>query len=72
MQPGSTYMPDRFIYFWPNSVINSLSPGKYGNSFKRLSFKLNLLIDILPTFGEIGLRWVPQNSTDDRWTFVQV
>ena len=51
---------------------NSLAPGKCGNDFTRVFLKLILQSDILITSCEVGLRWVPQDLTDDQSTLVQV
>ena len=47
-------------FTWTNSV-NSLVPERCGSKFTNALFKLNSQLDILSTFCEIGIRWVPQN-----------
>ena len=52
--------------------VNSLFPERYGSNLTSVFFKLFLRIDILSTSCEIGLRWVPQNPTDDNSTLIKV
>ena len=52
--------------------INSLAPGRCGSKFTSALFKLILQIDILSTSCEIGFRRVPQYTSDDEPTLVQV
>ena len=49
-----------------------ISPGKCGNSFTTMFFRLMLWTDIMGTSCEIGLTWASQNPTDDKTTFDQV
>ena len=57
----------------PSKVI-SLPPGRCGNNFINavFFFKSILPIDVFNTSHEIDLRWVPQNSTDDKSALVEV
>ena len=65
-----------FIIFWSlygKEVINSLAFGRCGWNFDMGSVILELIlcINILSTSCEIALRWMPQNTFDDKSTFVQ-
>ena len=55
-----------------NNGINSLSPGTNCRNLSSVFFKLILLIDIMSTSCEIGLRWMPQISIHYESTLVQV
>ena len=50
--------------------LNSLAPGRCGNKFTSLFFKLILLIDISSTSCEIGHWWVPYNLINDKSTLL--
>ena len=58
-------------YILPAWSLN-LSADRYGNNVKRVFFKHRLWIDIFSTSCEIGYRWVPQDSIDDKSELVQV
>ena len=51
--------------------INSLAPGKC-SYFKILISGHTLQIKIMRNSSEISLRWMPQNTSDDKSTLVQV
>ena len=51
--------------------VNSLAPGRWGNDFRNVSFKLFSQFGVLCTSCEIGLWWVPQNPIDVKSTLVQ-
>ena len=57
---------------WCIGYLNTLAPGRFGCDFKNSIFKLVLLIGILRSLYDNGLRWMPQNITDDKSTLVQV
>ena len=52
------------------TTFNSLDPERCGSNFTSVFFKLILPIDFLYISNEIGLRWVPQNSIDNKSTLV--
>ena len=52
--------------------LNSLAPGRYGNDFKVVIFKLILRTDILSLSYGIALRRMPQKPFVDKLTLVQV
>ena len=52
--------------------MNPFATERHESNFQTTFFKLNLQIDILSTSCEIGLRWLPQNLIDAKWTLVQV
>ena len=52
--------------------VNSLVPGRCGWNLNLVIFKLTSRVDTLSISGEIALRWMPQDFTDDKSTLVQV
>ena len=59
--------------------LTDCPPVRYGSNFSSAFFKLILRINVLilridvsSTSCEIGVRWVPQNTSDDESTLVQV
>ena len=52
--------------------INSLAPGRCGCNFRNIIFELISWIDTLSATSKIVVRWMPQNSSDDKSTLVQV
>ena len=57
---------------WCCQAINSLAPGRSGCDSKNGILNLVLLIGIFKFSYDNVLRWMPQNFTDDKSTFVQV
>ena len=55
----------------PRRYLNSLTPGRCGCNFKNI-FKLISWIDTLSASRKTVVRWMPQNSADDKSTLVQV
>ena len=54
-------------------LINSLAPGRCGYNPKLIFFfKIITRLDIWNISCEIALRWMPQNTFDDKSTLVQV
>ena len=53
-------------------VFNSLAPGGFENIFQNVFFKLISWIDTLSNSCETALRSMPQNTSDDKSTLVQV
>ena len=58
----------------PSTPFNSLFPGRCGYNFKGVIFKLIIIlwIGILGASCKIVVRWMPQNSIDDKSTLVKV
>ena len=52
--------------------FNSLAPGRSECDSKNVIFNLVLLIGIFRSSHDNALRWMPQDLTDDKSTFVQV
>ena len=52
--------------------VNSLASGRCGSNFKDIIFELILWIDTFSATSKIVVRWMPQNSTNDKSTLVQV
>ena len=52
--------------------FNPLAPDKYGYNFKSVFFTFILRIDILSNSCEADLRWLSQNSIDDKSIMVLV
>ena len=52
-------------------MINSLAPGIFQFSFRKVIFKLTLVNGGIISY-EIGLRWMLQDLCDDKSTLVQV
>ena len=52
--------------------FNSLAPGTCASNFKSVILEHVFRIKFVSTFCEIGLRWMPQNTFDDKSTLVQV
>ena len=52
--------------------FNPLAPGKYGFNFKNIIFEPISWIDTSSANSKIFVRWMPQNSTDDKSTLVKV
>ena len=52
--------------------VNSLAPGRRARNFKIIIFKLIPWTDISGAACKIVVRWIPQNSIDDKSTLVQV
>ena len=69
-----TWGVGKLNYEWTKGVvivrINLLAPGRCGCNLKNIIFKLMSWTDIL--WAAIGVRWIPQNSIDDKPTLVQV
>ena len=67
---------DIFMSFWYQekikSRINSLVPGRRGNYFKCIIFKLIMQNTSFRAHCEIALMWMPQNFTDEKSTLVRV
>ena len=52
--------------------INSLAPGRFERSLRKVIFKLILMIGGWGILCKIALRWMPMDLTDDNSTLVQV
>ena len=50
--------------------VNSLAPGRCGNNFKSVIFKLTMQTSCLGTFSWVAQRWMPQNLTNEKSTLV--
>ena len=57
-------------FLW--QVINSLAPGKFEWNFRCLIFQIISMIDGWGISGELALRWMSLNLSDDNSTLVQV
>ena len=57
------------ISWW---VLNSLAPGRCGNHFRNIIFKLIIQNDNLGTCCKISFRWMLQNLSNAKSTLVQV
>ena len=53
-------------------LLNSLTHGTFGWSFRQVIFKLIVVIDCWGVSTKIGIRWIQLDLTDDRSTLVQV
>ena len=53
-------------------LVSALDPGRYGRNFKRIIFILTIQNIGLRTHWRVALRWMPQDLTDDKSTYVQV
>ena len=51
--------------------VNSLAPGRCGCNFKNIIFQLVSWTDTLSATSKIIVRWMPQNSTDEKSTLLQ-
>ena len=67
------------LEFFPRDVtividcwFKSLAPGSRGSNYKNLIFENVLRIKSMGTSDEIALRWMSQNTFDDKSTLVQV
>ena len=54
------------------NFFNSLAPGIFELNFRKVIFKLILVIDGWSFYHEIAIRWLPLNITDDKSTLAQV
>ena len=52
---------ETYWYSHLGTLADSWAPGRCGNNFTSVFLKLILLLDIMSTSCEIGLRWVPHN-----------
>ena len=52
--------------------LNSLAPRRFERNFRKVIFKLILVIDVWGISCEIVLTWMPQDLTDDKSSLVQV
>ena len=62
MKKDDGYAEDHVLGFDP---VKSLTLGKCGCNFQKVTFKLISRMYILSIFCEIALRWNPQDLTDD-------
>ena len=53
------------------STVNLLAPWRSEFNLRWVIFKLSLVINGLAISGEIALKWMSQELTDDVWTLVQ-
>ena len=58
--------------FLLHKVVNSLDPGRFGCNVNLVNLKLISRIDIFSIYCGTDLRWLPQDLTNERSTFVQV
>ena len=66
----SLYATNFHIWKASNPKLNSLAPGGVGSNFKSVIW--THIMDEVYTSCEIALRWMPQNTFDDKSTLVQV
>ena len=52
--------------------LNSLPPGRGGSNFQNLILEHMLVIKVVGVSCEVALRWMPQNTFNNRSTLVQV
>ena len=53
-------------------MVNSLAPGRYGSNFENVSWRHMLQMKFMSSSGELALRWMPQNTFDDKSILAQV
>ena len=72
---ASSHYPNQH---WPftnmilKDIFNSLAPEWCGSNFKSVISKHMLRIKFMSTSCQIDLRWIPQNTFDDKSTLIQV
>ena len=54
------------------ALTNSMAPGRYGNNFKSIVFKLIIQNRSSDTHCEIALKRMPQNLTNEKSTLLQI
>ena len=65
-------MRDISFHYFVVHLFNSLALGRFGCNFKKSIFKLALLIGTFRASLEKVLRWMIENLTNDKSTFVHV
>ena len=70
--PHQVSSRDNIDFVMNRCFINSLSTGRCGCYLKLVIFKPVWRMIILSISGEIVLKWMPQDLTDDKSTLVQV
>ena len=60
------------LHLHQNWHVNSLAPGRLQRNFRKVSFRLILVIDGWSISRKIALKWMPMYLTDGKSTLVQV